>query len=211
MPKATYFNLPEEKREAIFEAALQEFSEHTFYDASVNRIIAKAGIPKGSFYQYFADKLDIYKHIADTIQMAKVEYITPAMQNPFENPFFSVLEEMYTSGIKFALENPQYAAFGEKLMAIKDSEVYNDLVGEASGTATDIYEQLIGLAVERGELRDDLDIPLTAHLLWKTSYNMVDYHLENVSADFDEGVMETSLKFFDFLKKGIEKQGGTND
>ena len=53
MPKDTFFNLPEDKRALICKVALEEFGEYTFDQASINRIVAKAGIAKGSFYQYF--------------------------------------------------------------------------------------------------------------------------------------------------------------
>ncbi len=49
-------NLPNEKRERIENAAIEEFATYTFRDASINRIISSVGIAKGSFYQYFNDK-----------------------------------------------------------------------------------------------------------------------------------------------------------
>jgi len=51
MPKQTFFNLPEEKREMVFNAAVEEFAEHGLKNASTNRIVKNSGIAKGSFYQ----------------------------------------------------------------------------------------------------------------------------------------------------------------
>ena len=50
MPSATFYNLPEEKRERLLRAAREEFSRVPYESASVNRIIRSAGIPRGSFY-----------------------------------------------------------------------------------------------------------------------------------------------------------------
>lgn len=63
MPKATFFNLPSEKRELIISAATQVFSAERYNAASINQICRKAGIAKGSFYQYFDNKLDLYVYI----------------------------------------------------------------------------------------------------------------------------------------------------
>ena len=63
MPKSTFYNLKKEKREKIEEALKKEFSENIFEKASVSNIIEKAGIPRGSFYQYFEDKEDALKYI----------------------------------------------------------------------------------------------------------------------------------------------------
>lgn len=60
MPKKTFFRLPEEKQQRLLAAAHAEFSRVPFNEASVSNIIKAAGIPRGSFYQYFEDKADIF-------------------------------------------------------------------------------------------------------------------------------------------------------
>ncbi len=66
MPKETFYRLPDEKRERIMAAAEREFLENSFEAASINRIIKEAAIPRGSFYQYFEDKKDIFLYIVNT-------------------------------------------------------------------------------------------------------------------------------------------------
>ena len=61
MPKQTFYNLKEEKREKIEQALLKEFSNNTFEGASISNIIAEAQIPRGSFYQYFESKEDLLR------------------------------------------------------------------------------------------------------------------------------------------------------
>jgi len=70
MPKQTFYDLCEEKKARIIDMALEEFSSKTFSQASLNRIIKSAGIPKGSFYQYFENKEDLYLYL---IEMASDE------------------------------------------------------------------------------------------------------------------------------------------
>lgn len=66
MPKETFYRLPDEKREMVMAAAEREFLENSFEAASINRIIKEAAIPRGSFYQYFEDKKDIFLYIVST-------------------------------------------------------------------------------------------------------------------------------------------------
>ncbi len=63
MPTSTFMNLPAEKREKILRAAVAEFSRKNYGEASINRIIQAAEIPRGSFYQYFADKQDLFHYV----------------------------------------------------------------------------------------------------------------------------------------------------
>lgn len=63
MPTSTFMNLSAEKREKILRAAVAEFSRKNYGEASINRIIQAAEIPRGSFYQYFADKQDLFHYV----------------------------------------------------------------------------------------------------------------------------------------------------
>lgn len=65
MPTTTFFNLPPPKRERLLRAAVSEFVQKPFNEVSINRIIHVAGIPRGSFYQYFENKTDLFQHILD--------------------------------------------------------------------------------------------------------------------------------------------------
>lgn len=63
MPTSTFFNLPAPKREKLLRASIAEFARKPYSDVSINRIIQAAEIPRGSFYQYFADKADLFHYI----------------------------------------------------------------------------------------------------------------------------------------------------
>ncbi len=60
MPTKTFFNLSKEKQSRLIAAAAEEFSRVSLNEASINNIIKKAEISRGSFYQYFEDKEDLY-------------------------------------------------------------------------------------------------------------------------------------------------------
>jgi len=65
MPMDTFLRLPEEKRNRFLNAAWTEFTHTSFADVSINRIVHQAGIPRGSFYQYFADKRDLFVYLIE--------------------------------------------------------------------------------------------------------------------------------------------------
>lgn len=67
----TFLRLPEEKRNRFLDAAWEEFTRVSLADASINKIIQKAGIPRGSFYQYFASKDDLFAYL----QHVMLEYL----------------------------------------------------------------------------------------------------------------------------------------
>lgn len=65
MPSTTFFHLPEEKRLRLLAAARAEFARAPYEDASINRIIQAAGIPRGSFYMYFTDKEELFHYLME--------------------------------------------------------------------------------------------------------------------------------------------------
>lgn len=71
MPKQTFLNLPEEKHKMILACAIDEFAEYGYDGASISRMVAKAGIAKGSFYQYFENKDDLYAYVIDHVLVSQ--------------------------------------------------------------------------------------------------------------------------------------------
>ena len=76
MPTNTFFNLPEEKRKKLIAAAIEEFSTVPFADASINKIIRRAGIPRGSFYMYFEDKQELFLYLIRSFVEQAVGFVS---------------------------------------------------------------------------------------------------------------------------------------
>ncbi len=53
-------------REKIMEAAYKEFETHGYRQASTNRIVAAAGVSKGTLFNYFGTKEKLYFECVDT-------------------------------------------------------------------------------------------------------------------------------------------------
>lgn len=60
MPNPRWNKLAPEKQTRILEAAARAFAEHGLAGASINRILADAGMSKGAAYYYFEDKADLF-------------------------------------------------------------------------------------------------------------------------------------------------------
>lgn len=68
MSSETFLRLPEEKRNRFLDAAWEEFTRVRFAEASINQIVRRAGIPRGSFYQYFVDKEDLFSYLLEEVR-----------------------------------------------------------------------------------------------------------------------------------------------
>jgi len=64
MPTTTFFRLRDEKQETILRAAIHEFVKNGFTRAKTSDIAQGAGISKGSVFQYFENKQELFVYCA---------------------------------------------------------------------------------------------------------------------------------------------------
>lgn len=65
MASQTFLNLDANKRNKLIKAAMDEFSNVRYTEVSINKIISKAEISRGSFYTYFMDKDDLFSYLLE--------------------------------------------------------------------------------------------------------------------------------------------------
>lgn len=63
MATPTFLRLPQEKREHIEQAMLDEFSRVPLQEAQVSNIVKRSGIARGAFYRYFVDITEAYRYM----------------------------------------------------------------------------------------------------------------------------------------------------
>ena len=92
MPTSTFYRLPDQKRQKLIDAIRQELLRVPYDQVSINKIIQNAEIPRGSFYQYFTDKNDMFQMVLGDFQK-KVEEITKkSLQTHGGDPFALTLD-----------------------------------------------------------------------------------------------------------------------
>ncbi|WP_077852659.1 TetR/AcrR family transcriptional regulator [Clostridium felsineum] len=60
MPKQTFYNLITEKQEKIMRSAINEFLNNGYEKGNIGNIAKNAGVAKGSMYQYFENKKELF-------------------------------------------------------------------------------------------------------------------------------------------------------
>ena len=205
MPTDTFFNLSDEKRERIIDAALKEFANRSYHKSRITAIADDAGIAKGSFYQYFEGKKDLFGYIMKLIVKKKFEYINQDMMvNQQKYEFFELLREMYVSGFRFAKDNPKLVAIGNKVTSNKD--LLREIWGDNKDQGSDFFKQLLEVGLAKGELEPSIDKNLISKILTTINYSLVDIIYKDGEFDLDdeENIMETIDEMIDFIKNGIK-------
>ncbi|MBN2499437.1 MAG: TetR/AcrR family transcriptional regulator [Anaerolineales bacterium] len=117
-----------QKKIDILQAALEEFSQKSFDDASVNEIIKISETSKGTFYHYFQDKKDLYIQLMKAASETKWKFIQAEMakQAGEDTPadIFELFKQQAQYGIQFAEQYPAYHALARRFSGEKDNAIY---------------------------------------------------------------------------------------
>jgi AcrR family transcriptional regulator len=139
VPKPTFFNLPPDRRDALVELAVAEFAEQPYRAASVSRVVSRAGVAKGSMYQYFANKRDLYAWlVVEECERRRVAYVGDALR-PVEWPVagagassaawdpWTALTAHVHGAVRFVAEAPAFARLRVRLTDGDDDPETADL------------------------------------------------------------------------------------
>ncbi len=206
MPKSTFLNLTKEKRQRIIDIAVNEFCRYSYHKASISRIVENAKIAKGSFYQYFKNKKDLYKYIIKINGEKKMQYLNKALVNFEDMNFFEIVRNLYIAGIKFHKANPKLSSIGNDFIKNADSQLREEIFGDNIPKSNKFFENLLIKGIQKGEVREDIDVKLVSHLITTLSISTSEYFFNEVKVADDIEIMNIIDKMLDVIEKGIKKE-----
>lgn len=164
MPKQTFFNLSEEKRKTIINAAVDEFAEYGLENASTNRIVKNSGIAKGSFYQYFEDKEDVFMYLLTVLEREKVEFFKGKRPPGTNMDTFQYFRWMIKTGMEF---NSAYPRLNQAVVRVLlgDGLYYGKNFASLRERTIQGLRVMIEQAIEAGEMDPSVDVDLAVMIM----------------------------------------------
>lgn len=163
VPKETFFNLSQSKRDRIVEAAISEFSQKNYHQVSISSIVKAASIPKGSFYQYFQDKKDLFRYIVELIYRKKMQIMSEVMDIRKGVDVFSLLRAMIDAGIAMVEQDPQLSEISERFLA--DKALYREIMDEYEEKSSEFVKSLVEKGIEQGDIPAEIDPQLATRFI----------------------------------------------
>jgi TetR/AcrR family transcriptional regulator len=150
---ATFRHLPPDKRERILDAALSEFADQGYQAASLNRLVAQAGIAKGSLYQYFPNKEGIFHYVFGYALNLVRQTLTAVKDETLEEDLFTRLEKSLLAGVRFLREHPRIFNLYLKIQFDQKVPFRAEFLAAVRRHAAEYFSSLVRRARVRGELR----------------------------------------------------------
>jgi TetR/AcrR family transcriptional regulator len=164
------------KQKSIIDASVNEFANNGFKNASVNKIVEKAGISKGSLFNYFKSKNLLFDHIY-AIALREVKTYLAKVRDESENDdFFTRFSKIINSGITFINKHPRLAKIYFRLLNSDDSPHGKAIIQKLHSEAIRYLTEFVETGIERNELRSDLNPNTVAFLMESTLNRILQVH-----------------------------------
>ncbi|MEN2768926.1 TetR/AcrR family transcriptional regulator [Ornithinibacillus xuwenensis] len=195
-----FYNLKPDKREKIIHAALQEFAENGYEQASTNNIVKNAGIGKGMLFYYFKNKKELYLYLIDySLAIITNEFLGKIDTN--EPDFIERLRQIAKIKMAYNQDYPNILGFLANVYIQEEIELPENL--------TKRYEEIINLRhsvmyenIDTSLFREDVDR--------EKAYQLIGWSIEgyqnNLMKQFKhQNVTTTNMdpywdEFYDYLK-----------
>ncbi|UXA16175.1 TetR/AcrR family transcriptional regulator [Mycobacterium sp. SMC-4] len=166
MPTVTWSRLGAERRDAVVAAAEAEFATHGFSAGSLNVIARRAGVAKGSLFQYFADKRDLYAYITE-IGSQRVRYHMEEQIRRLDpsRPFFDFLTDLLDVWVAYYAEHPRDRSLHAAASFEVDTDARVSVRAVVHRHYLEVLRPLVSDARARGDLRRDADVDALLSLL----------------------------------------------
>jgi len=179
VPKDTFYNLPDEKRQHILTILLEEFAENDYKNVSVSRIVSRAGIAKGSFYQYFEDKKDCYLYLLELAVQEKTAFLRQSPPPGTSLSIFNTLRWLLKAGLRFELSNPRLARISYRAV-FDDAPLPEETTALIRSGGMQYFTQLVRQGMQEGDIAPDIDPGVAAFAFNAVFTNLGSYLMERL-------------------------------
>lgn len=166
MPTSTWERLPEARRTAVITAAEDEFATHGFSGGSLNTIARNAGVAKGSLFQYFRDKSDLYAYLSERASLRIRADLSAAIEAAdWGEDLFGSLRELLVMWEEYFHTHPLELAMTAAVNLEPDRSARLAVRQVVNEHYAAVLRPLLTGARERGHLRRDADVEAFLALL----------------------------------------------
>lgn len=215
-PKETFYNLTDEKQQRVLDTAIDEFATHGFKQASVNRMVQRLGIAKGSMFQYFGNKQGLFQFIFQHAVERVRQSLRKVKKDTSDADFFERIGRSLTAGIRFIQEHPHIYKVYLKMIFQEDFPLRSEFLQQVHLFSAEYLKPLVERGLARGELRKDLDIDMTVFFLDALMDRFLQAHCVSF-LDAGAGIYQAPLEeleskveeFIRLLRQGMGTRGLT--
>lgn len=157
----------EDTKQKIIEIGAQIIHQKGYHHTGIQEILKAAGIPKGSFYFYFASKEDFGLQLIDYFNNRYLETVKPITHDKSLSPI-KRLEKLFDWFINFFIARDYTCGcpIGNLSQEMGDlSPAFRSKLNESFEVMVKVIVELLAEGQDTGEIPPDLDLEETANFI----------------------------------------------
>lgn len=205
---SVFENLPDDKKQKIIDAAIEEFALNGYRNGSTNEIIKKADISKGILFHYFKNKKNLYLYMLDY----SIDYYSKFFDEYFENldksDIFDIIKEINIKKLELFSDFPIMYKFIIKAFISYPKELEEDIRKRYLEVFSKNFDQIIS-KLDMNKFRKDIDENKALEVIMLTLDGLTNKYIKEykgkeykLMADAKE-LMDIFDEYTDILKWGI--------
>lgn len=196
--RAKFENLPDERQEAIVNAAVEAFGRNDYKGASTETIARKAGISKGLLFFYFKNKKELYLYLMERL-MEKVSDLVVDDAFYEIDDFFDLLVYASESKRKVLAKFPYLLEFSIRAYYPEHKDIKETMDGWTQ-RQIDLMFSTYFKNVRFDRFRDDVDPKYVLNLLiWMADGYLHQQRALHQRIDIDD-MMDEMYRWCEMLK-----------
>ena len=205
----TYRRLDPERQQAVFQAILDEASEHGPAAMNIKRVAERAGVSVGSLYQYFGDRDKMLDFAVELTARYVCDLFNEFSPYLAALPLRQALTYYLSGGVEWSKTQAGFLGLFARAAYQGDPELAGRLVKPIASLLRQMVADILAQAAERGEIRPDVDLEAATRIVHALSIAVGDSmllpYLNNYFQVTDEGMApERALEaFVDLVLSGI--------
>jgi AcrR family transcriptional regulator len=197
MPKETFFNLNEEKQEKVMRAAINEFSKRGFEKGNIGDIAKCAGIAKGSMYQYFENKKELFLYsVKWSLDFLTKKYNKYLVFTGIEMNMFDYLYESSRMLLIQMREEREVVIFIQDVFLGNYKSLTDESMEYMLKFSDEYVLQFIRQGKENGYIRKDIEDKLLCLFITGVSYKFKEYMI-NIAKNLGKDVIDEPYEAYE--------------
>ena len=203
-----FLNIEKEKQERILNAAMKEFAQNGFENASTNEIVKKAEISKGLLFHYFKSKKNLFLYLYDyCINLYINEFYKKI--NMDETDIFVKLRQCSIIKSQLLMKYPEIFIFIETAYREKSKSIESDLKLINEELTANNYNKIFE-NIDTSKFKEALDIKkCISIIIWTIdgfgAQMMKEEKLITSNKEVYDTIFEQAITYMDILKKCFYK------
>ena len=179
---------PNQRKEEILKAAKKLFSQNGYYQTQITDIHREAGVARGTIYQYFKNKDDIFETLLEKLYSDWEKLLLSGAIT--SDDYMEVFRFKVKQSFEFFFQDPEYCKLLLRV-SLGSGQNFDRIIDRFNENLVRLIRSNLRDAVKIGRVRQDINLDLATNLLGGALSRMLYYYTviknnEGYTVDLDE-------------------------